>query len=385
MYLWGLLCKPGRDRISPAPTLCLPHFPLLSPTTHRRQPALPCWLNLLLFLPKVTVWFLSLTQLSLWNLPKPTTWWTSYMLWVPHLFVCLLAWQCACPGALAQWGSAGPTRLQSRHHRQGMGWRRARALRNMLWEESAGVATLLAQMDLREGQHLGQQSPEVLSWHSVGPCVQSLELRWVDSTHFCLGSHAQRAFCFSRERRVHEASCDIVEGHVCRSEEHRSPLYLFLGVVGSWLIKWRGQCWSELEAPVHGHCLPPASLCALSAQLFLLNSAQAALWGQPLPRPWLPQGPVPSPPCCGKPAWLSSWSLLPGSLPAEHHVSPLPPACPPLTLAFTTLCTSQLSCLSLTVSVLPFLLEPSTLSGNFLPGPAWTLPLCQMLVARPCS
>ena len=210
------------------------------------------------------------------------------------------------------------------------------------------------------------------------------EVRWL-FTHFCLGSHAQRAFCFSRERRVHEASCDIVERHVCRSEEHRSPLYLFLGVVGSWLIKWRGQCWSELEAPVHGHCLPPASLCALSAQLFLLNSAQAALWGQTLPRPWLPQGPVPSPPCCGKPAWLSSWSLLPGSLPAEHHVSPLPPACPPLTLAFTTLCTLQLSCLSLTVSVLPFLLEPSTLSGNFLPGPAWTLPLCQMLVARPCS
>ena len=64
-----------------------------------------------------------------------------------------------------------------------MGWRRARALRNMLWEESAGVATLLAQMDLREGQHLGQQSPEVLSWHSVGPCVQSLELRCVDSSH----------------------------------------------------------------------------------------------------------------------------------------------------------------------------------------------------------
>lgn len=48
-----------------------------------------------------------------------------------------------------------------------MGWHRTRALRNMLWEESAAVATLLAQMDLREGQHLGQQSPEVLSWHSV--------------------------------------------------------------------------------------------------------------------------------------------------------------------------------------------------------------------------
>uniref|UniRef100_A0A5F9DG41 Propionyl-CoA carboxylase beta chain, mitochondrial n=1 Tax=Oryctolagus cuniculus TaxID=9986 RepID=A0A5F9DG41_RABIT len=27
----------------------------------------------------VTAWFLSLTQLSLWNLPRPTTWWTSYI------------------------------------------------------------------------------------------------------------------------------------------------------------------------------------------------------------------------------------------------------------------------------------------------------------------
>lgn len=226
-------------------------------------------------------------------------------------------------------------------------------------------------MDLREGQHLGQQSPEVLSWHSVAHGEGALcpepgaEVGWL-FTHCCWGSHAQRVFCFSRERRVHEASRARVEGYVCRSEEHRSPLYLFLGVVGSWLIKWRGRCWSELEVPVPGHCLPPASICALSSQLFLLNLAQAALWGQPLPRPWLPQGPVPSPLCCGKPAWVSSWSLLPGSLPAEHRVSPLPPACPPLTLAFTTLCTSQLSCPSLTVSVPFFWSPPCLLDTSFL-------------------
>ena len=201
------------------------------------------------------------------------------------------------------------------------------------------------------------------------------EVGWL-FTHFCLGSHAQRAFCFSRERRVHEASCDIVEGHVCRSEEHRSPLYLFLGVVGSWLIKWRGQCWSELEAPVHGHCLPPS--CVLPCVLWALSSSCLIQprWlcgdslsqgpGSPrdlflLPRAVGSRRESAADPCCRDHCLLSTmWALF-----LQHALLwPWP----------SLLCTSQLSCLSLTVSVLPFLLEPSTLSGNFLPGPAWTLP-----------
>lgn len=32
----------------------------------------------------------------------------------------------------------------SRHHRQGMGWHRTKAPRNVLWEESVAVAALLA-------------------------------------------------------------------------------------------------------------------------------------------------------------------------------------------------------------------------------------------------
>ena len=274
MYLWGLLCKPGRDRISPAPTLLSPPFP--SPIPHHPQKATDS--SMLIkstsfstqsdrLVPELDT-IVPLESTKAYNMVdivhavSPTSVCLS-VCWLGsvHVLVLWLSEEVQDPHALTAgttdraWGGTEPR---------------------------------------RRGTCCGESQwlwPPYWLWPmEKGPCVQSLELRWVDFTHFCLGYHAQRAFCFSRERRVHEASCDRVEGYVCRSEEHRSPLYLFLGVVGSWLIKWRGQCWSELEAPVHGHCLPPASLCVLSSQLFSLNSAQAALWGQPLPRPGSPRG-----------------------------------------------------------------------------------------------
>lgn len=70
-----------------------------------------------------------------------------------------------------------------------------------------------------------------------GPCVQSLELRWVDSSHTSAWGLMLRGRFVSLEKGEFTRHPVTVEGYVCRSEEHRSPLYLFLGVGGSRLIK----------------------------------------------------------------------------------------------------------------------------------------------------
>ena len=354
MYLWGLLCKPGRNRISPAPTLLSPPFP--SPIPHHPQKATDS--SMLIKSTSFSTQSDRLVPELDTIVPSEST--KAYnMVDIVHAVsptsVCLSAGLAVCMSLC--FGSV-----------------------RKYWALTAGTTDRAwgGTEPRHRGTCCGRSQwlwPPCWLWPmEKGPCVQSLELRWVDFTHLCLGSHAQRAFCFSRERGAHEASCDKVEGYVCRSEEHRSPLYLFLGVVGSRLIKWRGQCWSELEAPVPGHCLPPAFLCVLSSQLFSLNSAQAALWGQPLPRPGSPRGLFLLPwavgsqresaadPCCRYHCLLSTMWAPSSSMPSSDLGLPYsaPRSCP----------------VHLSLSVLPFLLEPSAPSGHFLPDPAWTLTSC---------
>lgn len=133
----------------------------------------------------------------------------------------------------------------------------------------------------------------------------------------------------------------------------------FLGVVGSWLIKWRGRCWSELEVPVPGHIVSSASIYALSS-LLVISPGQLCGVSSPL----APQGPVPSPLCCGKPGGSQQLILVAGIIACWAPCrQPLPPACLwpwPSLLSAPHSCPVRLCCLC------PFLLEPSV--------PSWTLP-----------
>ena len=314
MYLWGLLCKPGRDRLSPAPTLLSPPFP--SPLPHHPQKATDS--SMLIkstsfstqsdrLVPELDT-IVPLESTKAYNMVdivhavSPTSVCLS-VCWLGgvHVLVLWLSEEVQDPHALTAgttdraWGGTEPR---------------------------------------RRGTCCGESQwlwPPYWLWPmEKGPCVQSLELRWVDFTHFCLGSHAQRAFCVSRER----------------------------------LIQPRQLCGDSLSQG-----LAPPGACSFSPVLWEASVSQQL-------------------------------TLLPVSLPAEHHVSPflqhallylgLPHSAP-------RSCPVQLS---LALSF-PFfwsalrLLDTSFLTqlglchcarfGSLALFSLTPLPLCRMLVARPCS